>query len=361
MSVISFKCPNCDGELIFDPSSGKYKCEYCMSMFSQEELDAMAPAESTEQKQAEEESSAAGDENTAADAQGEGQAVVYTCPSCGAEIVTDATTAATFCYYCHNPVVLGGRLEGKYLPNKVIPFSIDKKEAEKKFLEFVGSKKFVPRAFFNKKQIEKLSGIYFPYWVYDTTLKGNMQAEAKNVRVWRSGETEYTETKIYQVEREGEVDLNNLTENALQKANKQLVEGVLPYNLEEMKDFSMGYLSGFGAEKRDIEKETLADGLKNETRDYAQKLMRDTITGYSSVSVKSSSFNAKKEKFNYVLLPVWTVTYKAHNGKMYYYSMNGQTGKVFGELPVDYKKLSLVSGIVSAVALVLGLIGGFLL
>ena len=58
---------------------------------------------------------------------------------------------------------------------------------------------------------------------------------------------------------------------------------------------------------------------------------------------------------------MWTVTYKAHNGKMYYYSMNGQTGKVFGELPVDYKKLALVSGIISAAAFVLGLIGGFLL
>lgn len=43
MAVISFKCPNCDGELIFDPSTQKYKCEYCFSLFSQEELDAMKP------------------------------------------------------------------------------------------------------------------------------------------------------------------------------------------------------------------------------------------------------------------------------------------------------------------------------
>ena len=48
MSVISFKCPNCDGELIFDPASGAYKCEYCGSKFTQEELDAMKPAEEQE-------------------------------------------------------------------------------------------------------------------------------------------------------------------------------------------------------------------------------------------------------------------------------------------------------------------------
>lgn len=359
MSVISFKCPNCDGELIFDPSSGKYKCEYCMSMFSQEELDAMVPASSAEETQERTEA----EPSSSADAgeQAEGEAVVYTCPSCGAEIVTDATTAATFCYYCHNPVVLGGRLEGKYLPNKVIPFAIDKKEAEKRFLEYVGSKKFVPRAFFNKKQIEKLSGVYFPYWVYDATLQGNMEAEAKNVRVWRSGDTEYTETKIYAVEREGKVELRNLTENALKKANGKLAAGVLPYEMDDMKDFTMGYLSGFGAEKRDIEKEALADGVRDDMSKYAKDIMRESISGYSSINVKNSNFNIEKEQFQYVLLPVWTVTYKAHNGKMYYYSMNGQTGKVFGELPVDYKKLALVSGMISAAAFVLGLIGGFLL
>lgn len=83
----------------------------------------------------------------------EGEAVYYSCPSCGAEIVTDATTAATFCYYCHNPVVLGKRLEGSYLPNKIIPFEIGREEAEKKFLDFVSKKKYVPKAFLTKNRL----------------------------------------------------------------------------------------------------------------------------------------------------------------------------------------------------------------
>ena len=157
MAVISFKCPNCDGELIFDPETQKYKCEYCGSKFTQAELDALQPAESEEtdagaadgSDEAEQETT----EQQSADTKkkegedGGAEAVIYNCPSCGAEIVTDATTAATFCYYCHNPVMLGKRLEGKYLPNKVIPFKISKKEAEKRFLEYVGKKKFVPKAY----------------------------------------------------------------------------------------------------------------------------------------------------------------------------------------------------------------------
>ena len=342
MAVISFKCPNCDGELIFDPETQKYKCEYCGSKFTQAELDALQPAESKE---------------TNAGA----EAVIYNCPSCGAEIVTDATTAATFCYYCHNPVVLGKRLEGKYLPNKVIPFKISKKEAEKRFLEYVGKKKFVPKAFFNKKQIECLSGVYFPYWIYDAKLQGKLQGEGKKIRVWRTGDTEYTETKFYHVEREGEVDLKNLAENALQKANVQLVKGVLPYQFNEMKDFNMGYLSGFMAEKRDIEQKAVEGNMQAAMKNSAEKLMRESVQGYNALSVNSFGVIPKKEDWSYVLLPVWTVTYKGKDGKIYYYSMNGQTGKVFGELPVDYGKVTLTSIISAGVVLIIALIGGYFL
>lgn len=356
MSVISYKCPNCDGELLFDPKSGKYKCEYCYSLFSQEELDDMRQDTSTESDTSREGNAfhEAGDSK-------EQDAVIYTCPSCGAQIVTDETTAATFCYYCHNPVVLGGRLEGRFLPDKIIPFSIDKKEAEQRFLDYVGSKKFIPRAFFQKKQIEALTGVYFPYWLYDTSLQGELQAEATRVRIWITGDEEFTETKIYSVERDGQVELSNLSENALKKANRTLSEGVLPYHFEDMKDFKMGYLSGFLAEKRDIEKDVLEQGMRQEMQEYAGHLIRESIEGYDGVVVKDCDFHIDHDEWTYVLLPVWTVTYKGRNGKMYYYSMNGQTGNVCGELPIDYKKLGLLSGIVATAVLVFGMIGGYLL
>ena len=178
--------------------------------------------------------------------------------------MTDDTTAASFCYYCHNPVVLSGRVSGEYLPHKIIPFAIDKKQATEKFLDYVHSKKFVPKAFFNKSQIEKISGVYFPYWMVDMDMEGSLQAEGRNVRVWRSGDTEYTETKIYRVERAGDIHLEDITRNALKKANSKLSSGVLPYDMGKAQDFHMGYLSGFLAEKRDIEKEELKTEVEAE-------------------------------------------------------------------------------------------------
>ncbi|MEG1290883.1 MAG: TFIIB-type zinc ribbon-containing protein, partial [Lachnospiraceae bacterium] len=289
------------------------------------------------------------------------EAVAYHCPSCGAEIVTDGTTAATFCYYCHNPVVLSGRVSGEFLPHKIIPFSIDKEEAIKKFLKYVQSKKFIPKAFFNKNQIDKISGVYFPYWMIDMDYDGQLQAEGKNVRVWRSGETEYTETKIYRVEREGAIHLEDITRNALQKANSKLSEGVLPYDVSQVKAFNMGFLSGFLAERRDIEQKELENSVQEEAKEYGEQILHNTITGYSSVLVKNCNLNEKKENWDYIMLPVWTVTYKGKNGTMYYYSMNGQNGKVYGELPLDYKKVWGLGSIISIVVLILGLIGGFFL
>lgn len=359
MAVVSFKCPNCDGELIFDPATQGYKCEYCFSSFTQAQLDAMQPEQST--KQAPQQASsygAAEGGNTSGDGTG---AVIYNCPSCGAEIVTDETTAATFCYYCHNPVVLGGRLEGEFFPDKIIPFEVTKEKAIQGFLDYVGKKKFVPTAFFRKKQIETMTGVYFPYWIYDVQFRGTMQADARKVRIWRTGDMEYKETKYYDVERKGFITIKNLTENALGKANAKLADGVMPYKFDMMKDFNMGYLSGFQAEKRDIERSAVEEKMQQEMQKNAETLMRDSINGYNTVNVRNSNFVPQKERWSYVLFPVWTITYKGSDGKIYYYSMNGQTGQVCGELPVDKKKLSITSLIVGAVVLILGLTGGFFL
>ena len=104
-----------------------------------------------------------------------------------------------------------------------------------------------------------------------------MQGEARNVRVWRTGNTEYTETKYYQVSREGDVKLENLTENALGKANQELICGVMPYDFKDVKKFQLGFLSGFLAEKRDIEKKQIEKKVQQEARESAEKLMREQI------------------------------------------------------------------------------------
>ncbi len=337
MAVIQYKCPNCGGDVTFNPATGKYKCEWCNSTFEQEQLDAQTAAKTEAEQAAPEkpaESPAQGNAGELEDAR------VYGCPSCGAQIVTDATTAATFCYYCHNPVVLSGRLDGAYKPDYVVPFSIDRKQALEKFSQWIAKKKFVPKSFYDKEQIEKFSGVYFPYLLYSCRVTGHIDARATKVSRVRVGNSEDVTTGTYQVRRDGDMPVENVAKNALKKANRILVEGVQPFDMKGLRPFNMSYLSGFLAEKRDIEAREIQPEVSGEVHNYAVSQLKSTIAGYTEVSVTNDALRLEDESWSYALMPVWTVTYKdPGSDKIYYYSMNGQSGKVIGELPVDKSTL----------------------
>ena len=352
MSVVTYKCPNCGGGLVFDPESGTYACEFCLSKFAQQELEA-------DTQSAENAAEMPAEETTAQSAQG--SAVLYHCPSCGAEIITDETTAATFCFYCHNPVVLSGRLEGDYLPDGIIPFKITKEEAVEKFQDWIQKKKFIPNGFYSKHQIEKMSGVYFPYWLYGCKTDSYMEGTAKDVRIWRAGDIEYTETKTYQIQRSGRVSFRYLPKTALQKAQNAMLKGIFPYDFGVMEKFHMGFLSGFQAEKRDIDKERISEEIRQDIQKYAEKRMRDTITGHNAFSMQVQNHRVTEELYQYVLLPVWVLTYREKGNQIYYFAMNGQTGEVVGKLPVAKKKLYGFGAVIFAAVFALWMLGGLLI
>lgn len=398
MATITFKCPNCGGGLQFDPASQKYKCEYCLSLFSQEELQNLQAMQNTQNVQdmqntqnmqnlqamqdtqnlqamqneqamqdMQNEQGEAGGKQTA-DAAGRpkgasAQAVIYTCPSCGAEIVTDETTAATFCFYCHNPVVLEGRLDGAYEPDYVLPFEVDRAKAREIFLRWLKKKRFVPKSFYSEEQIEKMTGVYFPYWMYSCQVDGHLEAiGTRQTRTWVQGSTRYTENKKYNVVRNGRMNVDRVTRNALKKADRKLVEGVMPYELGKIKPFSMGYLSGFMAEKRDIEHEEYEREVEEEVRSYAASSLASGVDGYSNLQVQSRQIDLKNARWDYALMPVWTLTYKdGASGQIYYFACNGQTGKVCGKLPIDKVKLGIFFAEIFAPLFAVLLIVGYLL
>lgn len=379
--VLIHYCPNCGGPLTFNPSDQKFHCDYCLSIFTVEDIEKFEAKQKTAEQNADTSSPTATQAPTAeatattaetttdttSETTVEGQTEnpeidLFLCPSCGAQIATDATTAATYCYFCHNPVVLSGRLSGKFLPNKVLPFKIDRKTAENAFLEWSSKKRFVPKDFFNRDQIEKITGVYFPYWVVDAETQGEYSGQGTALRVWIVGDLEYTETKIYQVYRKGTAKIHALVKNALTKnVQQKMVESVQPFPVDEAVDFHTEYLSGFQAEKRDIEIAELAPEIEGELKTYTTDLLKDTVSGYTTFTGKQSSVSVVREDNHYMLLPVWLVTYHDTNDKTYYYAMNGQTGKTSGVLPISNRRLGTFSLGIFAVVAVIGMIVGYLL
>lgn len=353
MHTETSKCPNCGGPLHFEPEIQKNKCSYCLSEFSDEELEKInAKEESVSSTSLEE-------EKDQADSSGH---VIkeYRCDSCGAEVVTDDTTSASFCYYCHNPVILTDRLEGEFKPDKLIPFKISKEMATEKFVNWARRYRFVPKDFYSKAHLEKMTGIYVPNWMANVKLKANYSGVATNIRVWQSGDREYTESKKYLIERRGDLEMAKLPNIAIKKLDKDLISSINPYNYKEAVDFKMSYLNGFFSEKYDIEKESFTDVVLEDSKKYGDALVRSSVSGYSNVTYTEREIDSKIQSWEYTLLPVWIITYN-FLGNIYIYAVNGQNGKAFGQLPLDSKSLFRFSLILGLVVLVLFLIGGYLI
>jgi len=337
MASISYKCPGCGGPLKWNAAKEKYSCEYCLSEFAESELENQQKLSEETQKLNQEEAEYSGVKGTA-DARG--KVAVYHCPSCGAQIVTEDTTAASCCYYCHTPVVLEDRLEGGFAPDQVIPFSIDRKRALEIFRDWISKHKYVPSEFYSESQIQMFNGVYFPYWIYSAKVKGRVTGTGEKDRVWTSGGEQYTETSSFRIDRSGEMPVSNLSRIALNKASRVLCESVAPFDYEKMRPFNTGYLSGFLAEAKDIGKETAEPEVREEVKNFAQSSLSGEAGGqYTRVRLEQVNTTITDEKWEYVLMPVWTMTYRADGGKMYYFSVNGSTGKTIGELPIDKKKL----------------------
>ena len=341
MGTLSYKCPGCGGPLKWDASKQQYSCEYCLSGYTEEELKRLTPQKENYRDVTEEEAEAMNAAGGKAEASGKVR--LYQCPSCGAQIVTDETTAASSCYYCHTPVVMEDRLKGISAPDKVIPFTIDKAKAETIFKNWLGKRKYAPKGFFDPGRIDGMTGVYFPYWIYNAQVHGQAQGTGEKDRVWTSGSERYTETSVFRIDKSGDMPVSNLSRLALNKASRVLCESVAPFDYEKMRPFSNGYLSGFFAECRDVEKSTIETDVRDEVRSYAANMLRNNLqAGYTRVRLTNVRTEITKEHWEYVLMPVWTVTYKDRDGKIYYFSVNGSTGKTVGELPVDKGRLALL-------------------
>ncbi len=351
MAVVAYKCPSCGAGIGFHAEKQKFVCEYCLSEYTEAELQAQAPDTDAEEEQ------------RTTDAENEAfceEMLSYSCSNCGAEVFADKDTVADHCYYCHNPIVSSGRLTGQLRPHKIVPFAYDKAAAEKKFLEFARKKRFVPRDFFAEKQVEKIQGVYYPFWLTDLDISASSSAKAENVRTWKAGKNLYTETSHYRLYRKGSIHFEDVTTGAYDNADKAMLEGILPYPSNALQDFSMPYLSGFLAKKRNVEKETVFDEVKKRVSAYSESLLNDTMQGYTAVHPQGTQVQMHKVLWDYALLPMWILTYNK-GGKIYTYAMNGYTGKVYGELPISTKKLWILFFAVTLGVALLCAIGGLLL
>lgn len=358
--VEEFKCPNCAGALTFDSSIQQMKCPYCDSEFDMEALKEYADLSNVEEQEPVW-TGCEPEEGSGEWTEEEKQNVKrYICQSCAGEIITDATTIASECPYCGNPVVIASELEGSYKPDLVIPFKLDKQAAIDSLSQFLNHKKLLPKCFREENHIEEIMGVYVPFWLYNCTAEGKAIFGAQKVKHWSDSRFTYTKTDYYKLHREGSVKVAKVPADGSQKMDDTLMESLEPYDYSDAVDFQTAYLAGYLAEKYDVTSEDNLPRVNTRITETLVQQFQSTIHSYSSTQVERRDINIANGKIELALLPLWMLRTK-YKEEDYIFAMNGQTGKFVGKLPIDRGLAAMHFTGAFAIASVLGIVLSYFL
>ena len=335
MAVLQeFKCPCCDGAIEFDSTLQKMKCPYCDAEF---EMDALQAYQNDLNETPQENMSwdtAAGSEWTEGETEG---LRVYTCNTCGGEIVADESTGASECPFCGNPVIMTGQFAGALKPDLVIPFKVDKKSAIAALQNHYKGKLLLPKVFKDQNHIKEVKGLYVPVWLFDTDADAFVRYKATRTRTWSDSQYRYTETSHYSVTRGGGIGFENVPVDGSTKMDDTLMESIEPFNIGDAVDFQTAYLSGFLSDKYDVDAEASIARANERIKSSTEDVFASTVQGYTSVVPVSSTINLQNGRARYALYPVWILNTQ-WNGQKFTFGINGQTGKIAGDLPMDKGK-----------------------
>ena len=309
-----YRCSNCGAGMRYDISSKKLKCDYCGSD---------CPVDDHPLQQAE----ARRDDY---------EVMVFSCPQCGGQIRSTDNAATDFCSYCGASVVLEGKLVNEKKPAYIIPFSRTKKECKEIFSQCVQKAWCVLDAYKDPEKLDKFTGIYMPYWVYDVsqhaepTLKGSR----------RDGNYVEHCNLSFKIDH----NYKYISYDAAAGFSDDLSDVINNYSREDIKDFNSAYLSGFYADSPDVREKTYMEEAANASCDMTMAAVRKEYPGVTIQKVEDpvSEFNAMVENVKEALFPVWFLTWRDKN-RVSYAVINGQTAKTAADLPVSLPKFLLFS------------------
>jgi hypothetical protein len=309
-------------------------CEYCDNTF---ELDAVLAFKESLKESQEEIFSWQNQEKQGWDAQEQSALNGFQCPACGGEIISDEHTAATFCPFCDNPTIMPSRLQGALKPDAVLPFKKSRKDATEAFLQLCKGKPLLPKNFTSQQRLEKITGMYVPFWLYDCDADYSGSYKATRIHRWSDARYNYTRTEHFLLTRKARAGFSGIPMDGSSKMDDTFMESIEPFDYSEMVPFELPYLTGYLADKYDVPSENGEERIRQRVENSIQDKIQPSLLGYATVIPTNRQIQIQHSKAKYVLLPVWMLNTK-YNGKIYTFAMNGQTGKMTGSFPVCKKR-----------------------
>ena len=350
------KCPKCAGVMDFDPNIGAMACPYCGY---EEEIvqDANATAAELDFEKAEK------TENCNWGA--EKKQII--CKSCGAETIYDALDVANECPYCGSNQVMEANDEKTLAPGGVVPFAISNEQASANFKKWIGNKFFCPKLAKQSAQPDAFTGIYLPYWTFDTDTfsrySGKYGIDHDESYTDSDGKTQHrTVTTWHRTSGTYSLAFDDELVLGSERHDSAMLKGLEPFETAKNVPYKPEYVAGFAAERYSVglkaawekAKASISGKLKSK---ISSKIISDNHADHASDVKVSTTFS--KITYKYLMLPIWCSSFK-YNNKVYQFMVNGQTGKVYGKTPISVWKVILVIVIILIIlALILCCAGGY--
>ena len=362
--VVNYICPNCLAELRFVGTYGQLVCDSCGNKFDVSLI---------HQIYAEQEQAVISKGN---DPIWDSSGIInfstqeaahlrsYSCSSCSAEIFCDETTGATSCPYCGNPTIMMTQFVNQMRPDYILPFKLDKAAAVSALKAYYKDKHLLPKGFTDNNHIKEIKGIYVPFWLFDGEADAYMRFHGTKTHSYTSGDYNVTDTDHYRVTRHGSIVFQGIPVDASSKMPNTHMNAIEPFDYDDLKPFSYAYLPGFMADSYDMDTNESYNRANERILEGTEEVIRDTILDYSTLTREFYDINLKEGDAKYVLMPIWLLS-TIWNSRSFLFAMNGQTGKLIGDLPIDRRRywsyFFIIATSIAAVFAAVLLMGGRLL
>lgn len=263
---------------------------------------------------------------------------IYTCTSCGAELALTGVETSSFCAYCGQPTIVFDRMETCTKPDYIIPFVITRDQALKLVRDRLNRGSLIPNEVKNF-QVEKLCGIYIPYWLFDASYSDSMVIKSRV----KQGKT--TTTKYYRVN--SRCKLFYFPVDASKKLNDNSSRKLDPWDYSGIRPFNISYMSGFYSDRFDMGSDAMTMMAMSRAQNMMYNKVQGKVPGSPQGIVDSAPIFHVSKKY-YTMLPAWFLSFK-YEGISYTIMVNGQTGKVAGAVPYEKGKfIGLFGGLLAA-------------
>lgn len=249
------------------------------------------------------------------------------CPSCGAKVGIKEGSAKLNCGYCQSELAAFGVNDDSLSPEKIIPCKITEEEAKGKLYSWWIKHSTMPKLDPKKLKME-FHDMYVPVWLVDTDVVTDVAARIE-------GYYDNISLPHHHLRKKVRSPFNHVPFDASCHIQDDQFYNIEPFDYSEMKDFNAGYLSGHMAEVYHIGPDQTIPRIIGRVKEFAIEECKSDIEvdsqGGTILEVVHQECDVTPKNITYLLVPVWVCKY-IYQGKKRYVYINGQTGKVDGEV-----------------------------